>query len=88
MTYRNTTTFESRNPLATAVSTIAALSASEEAAAVVAGYRAMQADAELHRHRPGSEARRQRMAAILAPVAEAWGISTRDLILAVGRNVE
>jgi hypothetical protein len=67
---------------------VAALSTSDEAAAVVAGYRALQADKELHRHRPGSAARMERMVIILMPVAEAWGIDTRELIHAVGRGVE
>ena len=67
---------------------IANLDASAEAAAVVAGYRALQADWELHRHKPGSAVRTERMLTVLAPVAEAWGISVQELIRAVGRGVE
>jgi len=66
----------------------AALSSTDEAAAVVAGYRALQADKELHRHKPGSAARVRRMAAVLMPVAAAWGISTHELIVAIGRGIE
>ena len=67
---------------------IAALSASDEAAAVVAGYRALQADGELHQHGLGSAARTERMLTVLTPVADAWGISVKELINAVGRGVE
>lgn len=88
MAYENTAALAKPEQHVASMMSIALLDASEEAAAVVAGYRALQADRELQRCAPGSTERAARTIAVLGPVAEAWGVSTRDLLQAVGRGID
>lgn len=75
-------------PLADNRPSVSSLSQADEAAAVVAGYRALHTDNELTKHAPGSAGWRERVAAVLGVVAETWGITGPQLCQAVGRTIE